>query len=1107
MATKDISSREQEPHKEDEKLEHLPGDIQERKTTPASESGHGDGSAEGEHQLQMQHIDSGDSDVGQSEPATPANVSGSNLTMEASRISGTGGSSGNMDPAGEEDDEEDEDGDSEESEDGDDDDDEDEEEEEQEEHHSNASSEDDSTSDEDEDEETEDEEPKLKYQRLAATLSETLKKDAVSAMAVSDRFLALGTHWGVVHILDLIGTDVKRFQSHSATVNELSIDTSGEFVASASDDGKVVINSLYTTEVQTFNYKRPVKAVCLEPDYSRKTTRQFVSGGMAEYLLLSGKGWFGNKDVVIHSGEGPIYNVKWRGSYIAWANEAGIKIYDCLSQQRFAYIDRPPGSPRADLFRCNLCWKSDTELFIGWANSVKIGVIKERSKMDVASGLPSRYVEIVCQITTDFIVSGIAPLDDLIVILSYMTDLSEIRNVDVIQEGPRKRQKARPPEIHILDIHGEAVANDVLSLFGFEHYQANDYRLEYLPAENPAENSFYIVSPKDIVVAKPRDLDDHIEWLVERKKYAEALRAAEQAGPSYAGRLQVNSIIDIGQKYLGTLMDEGRFDDAGKTCRKILRTDAQLWENWIYRFAEAKQIAAIRPYIPVENPKLSTTVYELILVHYLNVDQEILLEIIKTWPPSVYNLQNVVEAAETALQKDSGNRLLMESAAELYTYMKRFDMALYYGLLLRQPNILSLVKQYNLYSFITDHVLLLMEYDQHHIDTDPNIAEEISRAVANPDERSELGHIEGSVALGRIRAAVREAGVQTLAQCTDRVPRLVEQLNGYPKFLHIFLDAIFKKEPHEASEYHPLQVELYAEYDYPRLLEFLRSSTYYSVEKAYAICEARDLVPEMVFLLGKMGDNRKALMLIIERLGDVKRAIEFAKDQNDEELWEDLLRYSMDKPPFIVGLLENLGSHINPIRLVQRIPDGLEIPGLRNALVKIMSDYGIQMSLREGCEKILVSDTVELLSSLYKAQKRGLSFSDESDQVVIFFCRHAYHVDCLSAAVDAKTKGTVAASASPAGAHMAEAMSAAVERGVKLVYARPRDGQNGDRVTKDVASLDVPSTPPSAEKVPSKPGRKGLICPMCRNTAKSQKGGGERKNRDFVARRAGTAIF
>lgn len=37
------------------------------------------------------------------------------------------------------------------------------------------------------------------------------------------------------------------------------------------------------------------------------------------------------------------------------------------------------------------------------------------------------------------------------------------------------------------------------------------------------------------------------------------------------------------------------------------------------------------------------------------------------------------------------------------------------------------------------------------------------------------------------------------------------------------------------------------------------------------MCEKKDLVPEMVYILGRMGDNKKALMLIIERLGDVQR--------------------------------------------------------------------------------------------------------------------------------------------------------------------------------------------------------------------------------------------
>lgn len=68
-----------------------------------------------------------------------------------------------------------------------------------------------------------------------------------------------------------------------------------------------------------------------------------------------------------------------------------------------------------------------------------------------------------------------------------------------------------------------------------------------------------------------------------------------------------------------------------------------------------------------------------------------------------------------------------------------------------------------------------------------------------------------------------------------------------------------------------MQVELYAEYGHDNLMEFLRASNYYSLERAYRITKQRDYVPEMVFLLGRMGNNKQALMLIIQRLGDVER--------------------------------------------------------------------------------------------------------------------------------------------------------------------------------------------------------------------------------------------
>ena len=45
-----------------------------------------------------------------------------------------------------------------------------------------------------------------------------------------------------------------------------------------------------------------------------------------------------------------------------------------------------------------------------------------------------------------------------------------------------------------------------------------------------------------------------------------------------------------------------------------------------------------------------------------------------------------------------------------------------------------------------------------------------------------------------------------------------------------------------------------------------------------------------------MGNTKQALHLITNELADVDQAIDFCKEHNDRELWEDLIRYAIDKP-------------------------------------------------------------------------------------------------------------------------------------------------------------------------------------------------------------------
>lgn len=66
-----------------------------------------------------------------------------------------------------------------------------------------------------------------------------------------------------------------------------------------------------------------------------------------------------------------------------------------------------------------------------------------------------------------------------------------------------------------------------------------------------------------------------------------------------------------------------KYDTAAAQCPSILGPDADLWESWIYAFAEARQLKAIAGYIPVMEPTLSDTIYELVLAHFLMHDHQV----------------------------------------------------------------------------------------------------------------------------------------------------------------------------------------------------------------------------------------------------------------------------------------------------------------------------------------------------------------------------------------------------------------------------------------------------------------------------------------------------
>lgn len=187
------------------------------------------------------------------------------------------------------------------------------------------------------------------------------------------------------------------------------------------------------------------------------------------------------------------------------------------------------------------------------------------------------------------------------------------------------------------------------------------------------------------------------------------------------------------------------------------------------------------------------------------------------------------------------------------------------------------------------------------------------------------------------------------------------------------------------------------------------------------VCREHHYVDEQIHVLSRMGPAgiREALALIVDSLLDIHRAVAFCKEHDDPDLWADLIDRSLDKPYFVNVLLHNIGTHVDPRILVGKIEKGQEIPGLRDSLVRIMHDYRVQVSLHQGCRRILAADCHDLLRRQIRTQTKGLKVTADAmcpgcggpvirpaancagagaandRDLVAFRCRHVFHADCL----------------------------------------------------------------------------------------------------------------
>jgi hypothetical protein len=418
----------------------------------------------------------------------------------------------------------------------------------------------------------------------------------------------------------------------------------------------------------------------------------------------------------------------------------------------------------------------------------------------------------------------------------------------------------------------------------------------------------FIQSPFDCVLAIKRELSDHFQWELEHENYKDAWELLEDhpeiiasvSQPSSDGspagtpvkqqgslheffaddsasqttlsatKANQNSAVEkekrrIGDLWVQQLVSANDWKQAGKVAGRVLGTSTR-WEHWVWKFAQTNHFNEISPYVPKKpmQPPLPSMVYEVILGHYIIHDRIRFKHLLEDWDPDLFDINSVIEAIKSKLsagditeESVEGDvqgrdwRILQDGLAKLFLASGRQREALRCYIRLQNADAaMTLIRDFHLVEAVRDDIpgFIMMGVSKEQMKSAK--LDELEEASAEAIDVLVDEGCRGTIPAGDVESQLQTKGA------------------SFRPFLHFYLRKLWKPEMHErtaktakervaedrlaadgkivAEEFADLMVELFAEYDRPLLMEYLRNSQSYDLSRATAECERREYIPELV---------------------------------------------------------------------------------------------------------------------------------------------------------------------------------------------------------------------------------------------------------------------
>ena len=395
----------------------------------------------------------------------------------------------------------------------------------------------------------------------------------------------------------------------------------------------------------------------------------------------------------------------------------------------------------------------------------------------------------------------------------------------------------------------------------------------------------FIHSPYDCILATKRDLSDHLTFLLEHEKNQQAWELIDEhpevissspeklaeIGPGTPDKAQassddfydeavsnvdsasrlINSAVEkekrrIGELWIQQLIKADDWATAGKVCGKVLGTPQQ-WEEYVYVFVGANKFDEITNFIPTTQmkPPLKSEIYEVILGYYIARNRPRVRELLDKWPPELFDIKSVTTVLENQLKyrdvrEDSIEdgevgrdwRIVMESLGKLHVAAGRPREALKCYIKLQDADTaMNLIKEYHLVDAVADDIpgliTLRVSKEQQRIASTEELQEVTSEAISLLVNEAQHG-------LVRPEVVVKQLEEENMILYLFFYISSLWRGNGIEKHEGENRERLVVESKSLVDEFADLAVHLFAIYDRDLLMEFLKSSTFYTFEKVRA---------------------------------------------------------------------------------------------------------------------------------------------------------------------------------------------------------------------------------------------------------------------------------